>query len=259
MEEMIKEDGERIQLLRDEPDPGFITRLRGEVRGGQARTTRSLGWFDFELPVGAIRVVHDEQLVHLVTNDLVHFDVRAAEHLGFEPPYRPSERVREELAEVFAGERPGSDAAYLGVVKGFARGVLEAAARIPRGEVRPYAWAARQAGSPHAVRAAGTALAHNPVPFVVPCHRIVRSDWSLGQYSAGGTNVKERILHWEGVDTGWLSTLAGQHLLASPEDGTYCLPICPGLFDGGPVLTPFRRSEDAEAAGFRACDYCRPA
>lgn len=259
MDETANENGGHLHLLRHEPDPGFIALLRGEVRGGQARATKALGWFDLELPVGAIRVVHDEQLVHLVTNDLAHFDAHADEELGFEPPYRPSERVREELEQVFGGERRGSDIAYLGSVRGFARGVLEATARIPRGEVRPYAWTAREAGSPQAVRAAGTALAHNPVPFVVPCHRVVRSDWSLGQYSAGGTSVKERILSWEGVDTGWLTTLAGKHLLASPEDGTYCLPVCPGLFDNDPVLIPFRRAEDAEAAGFRACGHCRPA
>ena len=60
------------------------------------------------------------------------------------------------------------------------------ALEIPRGEVRPYGWIAAEIGKPKAVRAVGTALAHNPVPLVVPCHRVVRSDGMIGQYSMGG-------------------------------------------------------------------------
>ena len=80
----------------------------------------------------------------------------------------------------------------------FQRSVLLKALEIPRGEVRPYSWVAAQIGRPKAVRAVGTALARNPVPLLIPCHRVVRSDGTLGEYALGSRN-KRRILESEGV------------------------------------------------------------
>ena len=68
----------------------------------------------------------------------------------------------------------------------FEQAVWMKALEIPRGEVRPYGWIAAEIGRPKAVRAVGTALGHNPVPLIVPCHRVVRSDGMIGQYSLGG-------------------------------------------------------------------------
>ena len=68
----------------------------------------------------------------------------------------------------------------------FERDVWAKALEIPRGEVRPYGWIAAEIGRPKAVRAVGTALGHNPVPLIVPCHRVVRTDGTIGQYSLGG-------------------------------------------------------------------------
>jgi methylated-DNA-[protein]-cysteine S-methyltransferase len=62
----------------------------------------------------------------------------------------------------------------------FERAVLLKALDIPKGQVRPYGWIAREIGRPKAVRAVGTALAKNPVPIVIPCHRVVRSDGAIG-------------------------------------------------------------------------------
>lgn len=78
----------------------------------------------------------------------------------------------------------------------FQRAVLEATRRVPRGQTRPYAWVAEQVGNPRAVRAVGTALARNPVPLVVPCHRVVRSDGSAGNYLFGG-EAKRHLLELE--------------------------------------------------------------
>ena len=80
----------------------------------------------------------------------------------------------------------------------FQRAVLHKALEIPRGEVRPYSWVAAQIGRPKAVRAVGTALAKNPVPLLIPCHRVVRSDGTIGDYALGSRN-KRRILEAEGV------------------------------------------------------------
>ncbi len=78
----------------------------------------------------------------------------------------------------------------------FQRDVLEVTAGIPPGETRPYGWVAGQVGRPRAVRAVGTALGRNPVPVLVPCHRVTRWDGSPGGY-AFGSSVKEALLRHE--------------------------------------------------------------
>ena len=67
----------------------------------------------------------------------------------------------------------------------FERSVLDVTSRIPAGQVRPYGWVAREAGRPAAVRAAASVLARNPVPLLVPCHRVVRGTGVLGDYMYG--------------------------------------------------------------------------
>lgn len=82
----------------------------------------------------------------------------------------------------------------------FQRAVLDATAAIPRGETRTYGEVALAVGAPGAARAVGTALARNPVPIIVPCHRVVRANGDLGNYSGpGGPGSKERILRSEGA------------------------------------------------------------
>jgi O-6-methylguanine DNA methyltransferase len=81
----------------------------------------------------------------------------------------------------------------------FERAVLLKAREIPRGEVRTYSWIAAQIGHPAAVRAVGSALRKNPVPLLIPCHRVVRSDGHIGEYSLGGSDDKRAILAAEGV------------------------------------------------------------
>jgi methylated-DNA-[protein]-cysteine S-methyltransferase len=82
--------------------------------------------------------------------------------------------------------------------KGFRRDVLEATARIPYGQTGTYTSVATAAGSAKAVRAAGTALAKNPIPIVVPCHRVLRSGGALGNYR-GGAEAKAQLLDLEGA------------------------------------------------------------
>lgn len=82
----------------------------------------------------------------------------------------------------------------------FERQVLGQCAAIPRGTVRPYGWIAREIGNPGAVRAVGTALARNPVPLLIPCHRVVAGTGRLGNYSGGGPDMKAELLRREGVD-----------------------------------------------------------
>ncbi|MCB0861859.1 MAG: methylated-DNA--[protein]-cysteine S-methyltransferase [Solirubrobacterales bacterium] len=82
------------------------------------------------------------------------------------------------------------------LTRGFRREVLHETAAIPYGSTASYAEMAERAGSPRAVRAAGSALATNPLPIVVPCHRVLRSDGAVGSY-LGGTSMKEALLAME--------------------------------------------------------------
>jgi methylated-DNA-[protein]-cysteine S-methyltransferase len=82
--------------------------------------------------------------------------------------------------------------------KGFYRKVLRTTARIPYGKTRSYGEVAKRSGSPRAVRATGTALGSNPLPIIVPCHRVLRTGGGLGGYG-GGLEVKETLLELEGA------------------------------------------------------------
>ncbi|HOW35496.1 MAG TPA: MGMT family protein [Candidatus Omnitrophota bacterium] len=74
--------------------------------------------------------------------------------------------------------------------------VLAATAKIPLGQTRSYQWIAKAIGKPQAVRAVGQALGRNPFPLIIPCHRVVKSDGSLGGY-AGGSKMKMNLLRLE--------------------------------------------------------------
>ncbi len=144
----------------------------------------------------------------------------------------------------------------------FERDVWTKALEIPRGEVRPYGWIAAEIGRPKAVRAVGTALGHNPVPLIVPCHRVVRSDGLIGQYSLGGPANKRAILAAEGLDPDELEALAraGIRFVGSDTTKVYCLPSCHHAKRiSARHRVPFRSAIDGERAGYRACRGCRPA
>ncbi len=109
------------------------------------------------------------------------------------------ERLRRQLDEYFGGRRREFELALdWRLSRGFGHRVLLETARIPYGQTRSYAEVAAAAGSPRAHRAAGSALGANPVPIVVPCHRVLRSNGALGGYG-GGLDVKRRLLTIEGA------------------------------------------------------------
>lgn len=112
---------------------------------------------------------------------------------------RRTDEVGRQLDEYFAGRRRTFEVPVdLRLVHGFRRAVLSHLTDIAFGSTASYASVAASAGNPRAVRAVGSACAHNPVPLVVPCHRVVRSDGSLGQYLAG-PEVKASLLALEGA------------------------------------------------------------
>jgi methylated-DNA-[protein]-cysteine S-methyltransferase len=140
------------------------------------------------------------------------------------------------------------------------RDVLDVLTKIPRGEVRTYEWVARQAGRPRAVRAVGNILAHNAVPFVVPCHRVVPTAGGVGNY-AFGSAMKRALLESEGVDVTALESLAKEHVryIGSKTTKIVCFPTCR---DARRIReenrVPFRDAESATEKGFRPCRHCQP-
>lgn len=80
----------------------------------------------------------------------------------------------------------------------FTRAVLTQLRKIPRGQVRTYGWLAKKVGKPGAARAVGQALKRNPIPIIIPCHRIIRDDETIGGFSLG-VSLKAKLLALEGV------------------------------------------------------------
>lgn len=109
--------------------------------------------------------------------------------------------IRESVAALGRGARNVDIPVDLTWARDYERDVLFAAMRIPWGETRPYRWLAREAHRPLAVRAAASAIAHNPLWLIVPCHRIIRADGTIGVYGGGKAGVarKRALLKGEGV------------------------------------------------------------
>jgi len=148
-----------------------------------------------------LTAVTDQGLVTVVIDgdDEAHLD-RIARDISpriLESPAR-LDGVRRQLDEYFAGQRRDFDTPVdWRLVRGFSLKVLQATAAIPYGRVSTYKDMAIQAGSPKASRAAGNALGSNPIPIVVPCHRVLHSGGGLGGYG-GGLPMKKFLLELEG-------------------------------------------------------------
>ena len=144
----------------------------------------------------------------------------------------------------------------------FEQAVLRKTLQIPRGQVRPYGWVAREIGHPAAVRAVGTALAHNPIPYFIPCHRVVRTDGQIGNYGGGGPEAKKSILDMEGVQLKRLQDMAARGLRYEGVRTTriFCFPTCyHGRRAREENIVLFHDAAEAYAAGYRPCKDCRPA
>lgn len=234
-----------------------LTHLRSKA---PAATTRAValgtglvtGFSTFPAPVGEVAVMFTPDGVRAVR--LVEERDPAA--VEAHPPRSWGDRIRRALEE----GRPGSLPLDLEVTP-FRRKVLEEAATIPKGEVRSYGWLARHIGSPGASRAVGSAMATNPVPLIIPCHRVVRSDGRIGAYSLGGPENKWTLLRHEGADPDLLEGLAGAGIryVASATTGVFCVPSCGRARRIRPEHRLEIRSErEAEESGLRPCQVCRP-
>lgn len=112
---------------------------------------------------------------------------------------RPLREARERLKAYFSGQRTAfPDELDLSAATPFQQRVWQAARLIPYGETRSYLWIADRIGKPEAARAVGQALGKNPLPVIVPCHRVIASDGRLGGFS-GGLEMKRQLLKMEGI------------------------------------------------------------
>jgi O-6-methylguanine DNA methyltransferase len=161
-----------------------------------------------------------------------------------------AERAREELHEYLTGRRTFFTVAVdLTGVADFQARVLGEAVRVPFGEVDSYAALARRVGHPRAARAVGNALGANPVPVIVPCHRIIRGDGTWGHYAFGG-EMKTQLLRLE------RSTPA---IVGCTTTRIVCRRGCAHeqcVAEANRVV--FASVGDAASVGYRPCRVCRP-
>jgi O-6-methylguanine DNA methyltransferase len=222
-------------------------------------------WVEVDGPVGPLYVAFtDRGISHVCPTSWLGDDPgRFVDYFRerFARPLQPATRPPPGLGAALRAGRGAGLRYDLRGVGDFDRAVLAKTLEIPPGEVRPYAWVAREIGHPAAVRAAGSALGRNPVPVLIPCHRVVRSDGATGNYGFG-PQLKQDLLRAEHVDLDESLRLGrrGVHYLASDTTGIYCYPSCTHARRiGAAHRVEVANVAVAEAAGYRPCHHCRPA
>lgn len=159
-------------------------------------------------------------------------------------------RIQTQLAEYLRGERTIFHLSLdLQLCSDFERAVLETTATIPYGEVRSYKWIAECIGRPRAMRAVGNALHHNPLPILIPCHRVVKSDGSMGGYALGEA-WKTRLLTLEQTTTPFVGCSSTRIL---------CYRGCRHerrIRQGNRIH--FAQVNEALQSGYRPCMVCQP-
>jgi methylated-DNA-[protein]-cysteine S-methyltransferase len=197
---------ERSLATATAADPAIWERLRGDLAGAAERSGLiDVAFEHHDTPLGTIVVgATREGLVRVGLPSENFEDVlqQLAERVS--PRVLRASRAslgqtRRQLDEYFDHERRHFDIPLdWRLATGFRREVLRATEQIPYGQTASYRDVATRAGSPNAVRAAGSALATNPLPIVVPCHRVLRTGGGLGQYR-GGPEAKAQLLTLEGA------------------------------------------------------------
>lgn len=250
----------RLRELREERAPAD---LRANVLERLSLADR---YFEFPTVAGAVLIAYGGRGVSFVDLADSVMDFEAAFTRRFGRPLFPIEDppavLLRQIRARLDGTRRRPPRVDLSRVTSFERDVLVKALEIPYGQVRPYSWIAREIGRPRAVRAVGSALAQNPIPLLIPCHRVVRSDGILGNYGLGGPVVKRRILEAEGASPDSIEALArsGVHYVGSDSTHIYCFPTCGHarrVTDGHRV--GFASLLEARESGYRPCKVCRPA
>jgi methylated-DNA-[protein]-cysteine S-methyltransferase len=239
----------------------LIARL-GDLRG------RRLAYGVFPSPLGPLLIARTEDGVSLVQYLDPEGDVRGSlldrrpdldaieDSLAVEGFYR-------ELLDYLEGRRAHLEWPLdLRLARSdFHRGVLRATAAIPYGAVCSYAGIACEIGKPTASRAVAQALRWNPLPIVVPCHRVVGSSGALVGYAGDKVDLKRRLLALEGVMRAEGARIPRETMYVTlPHERFYCLPTCSWIpsAEHPHRFFFFGSRERAEAAGLAPCGDCRP-
>jgi O-6-methylguanine DNA methyltransferase len=265
-----------------------IDRVVAEIRRGPVTADRAdvvrgeLEWRLAELrrravtahvwssPLGPILIARSEQGVVLVEYLESEGGVAASRALrarGVEviEDGTETEPFHHQILEYLAGERTrlAWPLDFRLAHSDFQREVLRVTAALPYGAVVSYAHLAREMGRPTATRAVAQALRHNPLPIVVPCHRVIGAAGALTGYAGDKLGLKERLLTVEGVRVahGGRSPhiVRDAMYVRADHDTAYCVPSC-GTLPTVPLwrLTLFGTRERAEGAGLTPCGDCRP-
>jgi methylated-DNA-[protein]-cysteine S-methyltransferase len=211
-------DGDRVVLADDLTDLLDAALLHGPsdpdtkrvlARVEAALSSQSAEWLFYDVvpstPFGPIYIAVSAQGITDLTFDNSDKEFRARlqkrQHYQIE---RSPERVREvakQLGDYFSGQRASFDLPLdLRSMTAFQRAVLSSIQEIPAGATISYGGLARRIGKPGSARAVGRALGSNPVPIIIPCHRVLAADGSLGGYSGrGGVGTKQALLELEGA------------------------------------------------------------
>jgi methylated-DNA-[protein]-cysteine S-methyltransferase len=262
----IVDDIRRAPVVADRAD---VARGELEYRLAELRR-RAVTCRTWPSPLGPILIAKSEQgvvLVEYLDSERGTAASRALRRSGIEiiEDGTETETFYQQILEYLAGERTrlawpldlrlaGSD---------FHREVLQATAALPYGAVTSYARLAREIGRPTATRAVAQALRRNPLPIVVPCHRVVGGTGALTGYAGNKLALKERLLTLEGVPVGPARRerriVRDSMYVRADHDTEYCVPTC-GSLSTLPLwrLTLFGSRDRAESAGLAPCTSCRP-
>ncbi|HTY64790.1 MAG TPA: MGMT family protein [Acidobacteriota bacterium] len=157
---------------------------------------------DVETEIGKLRVGYGPDgitMINLAGGPAAAFEKAYARLCGVRPqPGKIPDRFRQAVQKAAAGKTFAPVPIDLSGVSKFQLKVLKELQKVPRGEVRTYSWLARKVGRPLAARAVGNTMARNPVPFLVPCHRVVPASGGVGNFGFGKSRKRE-LLEREGV------------------------------------------------------------
>jgi methylated-DNA-[protein]-cysteine S-methyltransferase len=256
---------ETVGTLKREPAPAVETAARAELQLRLADLrSRLLTYRVFDSPLGRILIGRTEQGVSLVRY-LGRGGVPRLPGLEAVADGEEIERLYRQLLDYLQGRRTRLEWPLdLRLARSdFHRMVLEVTARIPYGAVTSYANVARELGRPAAVRAVAQALRANPVPIVIPCHRVVGADGDLTGYAGKRIALKQRLLAVEGVQTvrkpADFRVRREAMYIRDRNEVEYCLPTCGALPRRSLAeLTLFASRECAESCGLHPCTTCRP-
>ncbi len=250
------------------PDALAHARQRLETGLGDLRRRLLIGRV-FDSPLGPLLIARSEEgvsLIEYLDDARGGLRSRLAENAGLEliEDGVEIEALYRDVLEYLEGKRTRLDWPLdLRLARSdFQRAVLRSAVAIPYGAVTSYSGLASEVGKPAGARAVAQALRWNPLPIVVPCHRIVGADGALVGYAGNKVELKRRLLATEGVKTiAGVPRIDQQHMYVTyPSEPSYCLPSCAWI----PTAKDpqrfrfFGARERAEAAGLAPCSDCRP-